>query len=85
MKLARRAIVSAALAPLLTLSGAFLGQPREAPPELAVISEGTDTDLSLAARNAAYNALTKVVGAFIDANKAVERKTQKKIRVRLRN
>lgn len=41
-----------------------------------VISDGLGTDVPSAAQNAAQNALTNVVGSFIDATKLLEKRTE---------
>lgn len=40
------------------------------------ISEGVGADVASASQNAAFNALTNVVGTFIDANKVLEKRSQ---------
>lgn len=41
-----------------------------------VIVEGVGTDIPSATQNAAQNALTEIVGSFMDANKMLEKKTE---------
>ncbi|MGT2486602.1 hypothetical protein ACU4GA_12790 [Methylobacterium oryzae CBMB20] len=47
-----------------------------APPTQTVIAQGMGTDVESATKNAAENALTQVVGSFIDTEKMLEKRSQ---------
>ena len=62
-------------------TGSFAApQPQGSMPGLpeikVVVTEGYGTDVPSAAQNAAKNALTQVVGSFIDANKMLEKQVE---------
>jgi hypothetical protein len=71
----RQLIFSVALA--LFLPNSLSAQPTgTSANQREVIAEGIGVDVQSAAQNAAFNAMTSVVGSFIDANKMLERKSE---------